>query len=430
MLLEADIRELLLPEVHMSFEKFASLQMMSAWTDIVAKAKRLVQSGQVTILRNASQHVMSHVIGDHGEYNCEISRSDPNSQIIEQWMCQCPWAQYAFDRTRKWKKLEGRVCSHVLASYWKAKSVPLDTTDAGSPGDMSPQTPGQRQGPAGPGQQPIPGLPPEHPDMQDTMNDTNFVPHDPNSPNPGAPDYVPPSTSDIVNPAPPQSPFSQVPPPGTPQIEQLHLFDVTLPPGAQGLPPQSPVSIPGGRPPTPTSPVQLPGTFSRYIPVIALRSDEFIHTAADDLTSWFEQNKAAGQPNYVQVLQTVALEQSGGKIPTPGAQPYGVSSEGIPLYRVADLGWHPELGRRMNADEGLQGAPEQQGVYSDVQSGSRGEVLDWDSSLRMAYIFVPLNYPEGQDVRLHPHGMKGWIDYADLKPLPSVKTPPYRVRRR
>src|SRR4051812_15960069 len=66
----------------------------AAWPDIMSKAKRLVQSGNVTLLRNGYNTVVAHVVGDHGEYQVEISRDDPSSRAITQWTCECPWDQY------------------------------------------------------------------------------------------------------------------------------------------------------------------------------------------------------------------------------------------------------------------------------------------------------------------------------------------------
>ena len=416
MLSTEEIRELLLPEVYLSFERVAAMQHEGSWADVSAKAKRLVQSGQVTILRNAPHHVMAHVIGDHGEYNVEISRHDPSSQIIEQWNCECPWAQFAFDRTRKWKKLEGRVCSHVLAAYWKAKSTPMDLGDV-EPGFQVPQ--GQKA-PA-PGQQALPV--PDQTPVTDTEEEA------PAAPTEEAPTQAPapaptelPHTQDLTIPKQTESPYS-VPKQLPPQHEQLHLFDVTAPPGMQPVPMAAPVSIPGGRPPTPGNPIQFPGTFSRFIPMMTIRTSEFIY-AKDALSDFFEQQRAAHMPIYVTTVSMVALERSGGKIPIPGAVPYGASSEGIPLYRVMDLGWNPQTGMRENSDVNvLQGAPEQSGTYSDVPPGKRAEVLDFDSTLRMAYIVVPLDYPEGGDVRLHPHSLKGWVDYKDIRPAPNSASP-------
>lgn len=80
------------------------------WSDIMAKAKRLIQSGQVTILRNGVNNVAGHVVGDHGEYDTEISRDDPNSRAISLWSCTCPWNDYSWGRSRDFKKYEGRPC--------------------------------------------------------------------------------------------------------------------------------------------------------------------------------------------------------------------------------------------------------------------------------------------------------------------------------
>jgi len=202
--------------------------------------------------------------------------------------------------------------------------------------------------------------------------------------------------------------------PVKPQYQQLELFDITRPIGQQPYPSATPVSVPGKTPPTPGSPVIFPGTFSHFIPVIRVYSNEFIYSAGEDLDAYFES--LDGSPTYVTLTSDVALELSGGKIPVPGAEPYGYSDEGVALYRVVDLGFNPQTGRRERADAGaLQGAPEQTGTYGNAKTGRRAEVLDYDPTLKMAYIAVPLNY-EGQDVRLHPHLMKGWVDYSDIRP--------------
>jgi len=59
------------------------------WSDIMAKAKRLIESQQVTLLRNGWNNIVGHVIGDHGEYNTEIGRDDPSSRAITTWQCDC-----------------------------------------------------------------------------------------------------------------------------------------------------------------------------------------------------------------------------------------------------------------------------------------------------------------------------------------------------
>lgn len=427
----------ILPEVRFSFERYAAIVHRAEWTDVASKAKRLVQEGKVTILRNAPHHIMSHVIGDGtdnngvpDEHDVEITRSldeqgMPTSNTIEQWNCTCAWAQFSWDRTRKWKKFEGRPCSHVIATYWKSLSTPLDTE--GTPeGFQVPR--GQKKpapAPQGPMQMHLPGMPmPEN--LKPDTEQRSFSPTEPGLPAPGAPTPkpVPPgqlqTDQELTLPKVQESPFTT--PKQQPQREQLQLFDITAPPGSSQVP-QSPVSVPGGSPPTPGNPVKFPGTFSHFIPVIALRTSQFIY-AADSLTEYFDAQRAAQQPIYVALTNMVALEQSGGKIPVPGANPYMVNSEGIPMYKVTELGWNPQTNAREDADVNiLQGAPEQTGVYADVGPGKYAEVLDYDPALKMAYILVPLNYPQGEDARLHPHSLKGWVDFKDIRPVQAVRSP-------
>lgn len=432
---DAYLSAALLPEVRFSFERYAATVHKGDWTDVATKAKRLVQEGKVTILRNAPHHIMAHVIGDGtdnggvpDEHDVEITRSDPNSQTIEQWNCDCAWAGFSWDRTRKWKKFEGRPCSHVIATYWKARSTPIDM-EGQEPGM---QVPRGQKGPAQPpAQQQLPGVEmlPKH--MQPDTEQRQFSPEEPGLPAPTGPtpDQGPaqpppqslPTQQDLTLPKVQESPFT-VPKTQTPQREQLQLFDITAPPGSSQVP-QSPVSVPGGSPPTPGNPVKFPGTFSHWIPVIALHTSHFVY-AADDLTEYFETQRAANKPIYVAMVNMVALEQSGGKIPVPGAQPYSVNSEGIPMYRVLDLGWNPMTNSREKADVNvLQGAPEQTGTYADVTPGKYAEVIDYDPTLKMAYVNVPLSYPDGEDARLHPHSLKGWVDYKDIRPVQAARSP-------
>lgn len=97
----------------------------AGWSDIMEKAQRLRDSGQVQISTNTNNHVTGVVKGDHGTYNTEIWRDDPNSGSITLWNCDCPWSEYSWGRTRQWKKYEGRPCAHTLALYWTALSTPV-----------------------------------------------------------------------------------------------------------------------------------------------------------------------------------------------------------------------------------------------------------------------------------------------------------------
>lgn len=219
----------------------------AGWPDIMAKAKRLIQGGNVTILRNGYNNVVGHVVGDHGEYNTEIGRDDPNSRTITTWTCECPWDQYAWQRTRKWKKYEGRPCAHVMATYWKALATPLDEGDPNQPID-----PGQKGGPPPtPNAAPIPNT-----------DQRSFGPDEaegtsapPTLPPEGAPPMAPPGEPGVLPPSP---------------MEQLQMQQPPIPGATPAGMPANPaiVSVPGAKMPSPFNPIQYPGgTYSAVEPV-------------------------------------------------------------------------------------------------------------------------------------------------------------------
>lgn len=570
--------------------RLASLRKEAAWTDVMNKAKRLIQTGNVTVLVNRPHHVMAHVQGDHGAYDCEITRTDPNSQIIEQWHCECPWDQYAFDRTRKWKKYEGRPCSHVLAAYWRAKSVPLDITDQDE-GYQAPR--GQRLRDFSPEEQAA------HDQQLQQYNDKILGPMSEddadagNLPRSFGPDDVAPMTGPSIPemrqqiqqmpvgqpqtaPEQPVNPFltpkqRKRPNLRKPGPDQLSLFDITAPPGGQPVPPTNPVSIPGINPPgweNPGNPTQFPGTFShvaaragggtflcpehgeipgekvmddeqgftcfwcgqgvksvrtaaadyapgqdvlidvqlglygsqptdwyparivRHIPdtegeawdeddyeiqwtgevpedeyvkrwtkdglievpeswvnppadrgapanmsvasfdhfppIFHLATDTFVYAAGNDVENWYNACKQNRVKPIFQLRKTVHLQARGGKIPMPGAQPIDVTKDGLPKYKLLDLGWDPQSKQRIpsNHPQFPNGAPENQDLSADVRAGRRGEVTDIEPFLKMVHVQVPIN----DTGPLHPHLFQGWVSYDDIVPLDTLKDP-FRARR-
>jgi hypothetical protein len=214
-----------------TFDHDEPFRKTADWNDIMAKAKRLIQSGQVQLLRNGYNNVVGFVKGDHGEYQTEISREDPTSRAITQWQCECPWDQYAFQRTRQWKKYEGRPCAHVLATYWKALSAPIDEDVHPAQGQQEQLF--QPQGIGAPAPRPVPFAAPQPAPQGVQMQIPGMFPGQATGtpPMPGGqpPDVIPPFPLD--------------------QIQQA--------------PQVNPASVPGLRQPSPTNPVQYPGgTFS------------------------------------------------------------------------------------------------------------------------------------------------------------------------
>ena len=138
------------------------------WGDIMEKANYIRGNGGVQITSNEPQHVTGTVQsgtdpGNKGPYHTEIWRDDPQSQAITMWDCDCDWDQYAWGRTRQWKKYEGRPCCHVLALYWDALQNPPQGA-AGAPAQPPTPIPGGgvtvNQGLIAPmGQPPMPNVP-------------------------------------------------------------------------------------------------------------------------------------------------------------------------------------------------------------------------------------------------------------------------------
>lgn len=120
-----------------NIEKLGRIQHESAWVDVENKAKRLVADGKVYIsekklhdfeLPEGPIYIEGTVVGDNSVYKSQIwtANSDPRSLFIRSWACECTWNRYVWNRTRQWKKYEGRLCSHVLALYWHSKKEKLD----------------------------------------------------------------------------------------------------------------------------------------------------------------------------------------------------------------------------------------------------------------------------------------------------------------
>lgn len=372
----------------------------AGWPDIMQKAKRLIQSGNVTILRNGWNNIVGHVIGDHGEYNTEIGRDDPESRTITTWQCECPWDQYAWQRTRKWKKYEGRPCAHVMALYWKSLATPLDDHD---PNEHGPLNPGQKGGPPAPSGPPLPtgqgmpkGLKPEQPEI-------------PGMPTPGAPTPSPIETQGPQELAPPQ-PSGVLP---TPPLDQLAEQMPPVPGATPGGMPANPntISVPGAKVPTPFNPIQFPGgTYS----------------------------KTAGPPEEPPNYRKGSVDEhcSNCKMFDEG-RCWGYGNKPVERDHVCDS-WYldkdakeskvaheefvpPEIVRLKEDCYGMaEGKSEDHGAgqYRLVPAGSSGEVLAQDPTTGWVEVIFPLD----ESAELEPYHVRCFVDASDL--IHSQRQPP------
>lgn len=96
----------------------------ASWNDVRAKAKRIRAEAGVRIISAPSPrnpYIVAEVKGDHHTYQSTILRS-MGSKGVAGWECTCAWAHYAWGRSGRWKKFEGRMCSHVLATMYQAQA--------------------------------------------------------------------------------------------------------------------------------------------------------------------------------------------------------------------------------------------------------------------------------------------------------------------
>ncbi len=93
----------------------------AAWTDVVAKARRIRAEGHVRITHASLGMVIGEVRGDHDIYESGIQRPPGKPQTIQHWACGCPWASFHQDKSLG-ARYSGRPCSHVMALQFEAQS--------------------------------------------------------------------------------------------------------------------------------------------------------------------------------------------------------------------------------------------------------------------------------------------------------------------
>lgn len=125
-------------------------EFTAAWADVRRKASEIRRSGGVRVLsitgdRSSGRVVTGEVRGDTNVYETSI-QSEPGRSNVALWTCGCPWAAYSWGRSGRWKKYEGRMCSHALALTYESQTknlmeqpdAPWDSDQVKRPGDYDP----------------------------------------------------------------------------------------------------------------------------------------------------------------------------------------------------------------------------------------------------------------------------------------------------
>lgn len=386
-----------------------TLRKMADWNEVQQKAIRLMNDGNVQILRNAPDTVVGHVIGDHGEYQTEISRQGPDSNVIDHWTCECPWDQFAWQRTRQWKNMEGRPCAHVLATHWYAQGTPLDQ-------EFDPTT-GQPIGQPGAGGQM--GLPLALP----------------NAVRPGGPPTPPMPAGG------PQAPSQQLSIPGI--DPGMATATPPVPPTPGILPPMPvppmpvPVSVPGAKLPDATNPMQWPGgTFSKTAGQYPEDAPAFEMSDGRIIVGEEGEYHSDTISRYdIDVDDIVRVGDTHGD----GVAWYDMDyHEYEAQHGPDDWAFTAATGDtfensdmvRINSDEyGIaEGKSEEHGAgqWKTIKKNSIGEVLGQDQTTGWVDVIFPIH----DSGPMEPYHIRAWIEPANLTPMPGIQKPGPFIRRK
>jgi 8-oxo-dGTP pyrophosphatase MutT (NUDIX family) len=93
----------------------------AAWVDVQAKARRIRREGHVKIVNASNSYVAAEVKGDENVYETQLNYV-PGTKKVADWACGCKWASYAWGRAPRYRRFEGRLCSHALATQYEASA--------------------------------------------------------------------------------------------------------------------------------------------------------------------------------------------------------------------------------------------------------------------------------------------------------------------
>jgi hypothetical protein len=93
----------------------------AAWSDVVAKAKRIRSEGRLRVTMASDGLVFAEVKGDHQVYETGLQRM-PGKVAAQSWSCGCKWGAYHWGADDDFSRFAGRMCSHALALQYEAQS--------------------------------------------------------------------------------------------------------------------------------------------------------------------------------------------------------------------------------------------------------------------------------------------------------------------
>ncbi len=94
--------------------------MIGSYRDVQSKAGQIYRSGGVEPIRLAPDFSEANVRSTTGSSYYNVLKFDnvSGSAKISDWVCECPWSKWNYDRSPGWEYLEHRKCAHSLAHLY------------------------------------------------------------------------------------------------------------------------------------------------------------------------------------------------------------------------------------------------------------------------------------------------------------------------
>lgn len=93
----------------------------ASWMDVQEKARRIRKENHVKIVAANRMSVVAEVQGDTNVYETQLNYL-PGTKKVADWACGCKWASYSWGRSPRFRRFEGRLCSHALATQYEANA--------------------------------------------------------------------------------------------------------------------------------------------------------------------------------------------------------------------------------------------------------------------------------------------------------------------
>lgn len=90
----------------------------ASYDDVRSKASQIYRAGGVDIIAINPKFSEANVTSSSGSVYYNVLTFDPAGPAIKDWVCECPWSKWNYDRAPEFKYLSHRKCAHSLAHLY------------------------------------------------------------------------------------------------------------------------------------------------------------------------------------------------------------------------------------------------------------------------------------------------------------------------